>query len=769
MSRRPQRSRFARTLLVCAASPAIFAFACGGPTDAPASGDGAARDTTALTAASTTPASADLIWRNETTGAVVAWRTRDGGATVDSVYGLPTISDLAWGLEATGDFDGNGSTDLAWHYYPTGATVLWLMRDETLLSSVDSEPLPGPGWRFGAAADFDRDGRADLVLRNDQTGETRIRYMNGAAVRETLDAPSAPGLVLIGAGYFDHDTFLDATPELAWHNPSNGALSYWVLTGSLGNEYQLEQTLQRSQPDPTWFPREVADVDGDGKSDIVWQRPSTGESMYWLLNSSNVQVAPSPAAGPEWGLVAARYRHARATYTLNETLAARTSFLQSRDTARLFSVSAPAVADAYAAAHGVARYEVRYGSFDADHLLYLGVTGYDAAGAVRLAVDFSVGQDELQSLYRAFNKGERVNGFNPFNTVGHPQSRAASALGTDARATVDGLEASLQSSLQAAGALRAAPPPPAELAVVINPNTQPPTADDEDRSALSPCLVGLVGLSLAIVGCPAVITGPWGMAVCGLGVAAAVVGGLSCACALGTAPFGSETWNSSLGMDPELCSCERTTGREEAWLGSSPRSSGDATCYTCPEGFVRASRYSCFGGECGTQYFDSCVNCPVGTYTDPEDPNRCVCADGSDPAGTVPLSNGQVVANCPSGVYAVGGFRTRQLTDCHLNWGGCYTSCNPSPWVPGLVGVSPKDALLGVACPMGSGGNLCGGAYHAYCDPEALCDATTRTTNVGFMASFLPPYVDDLLPTMVSCLESEGLRVFVEYLPPRQP
>jgi Ran GTPase-activating protein (RanGAP) involved in mRNA processing and transport len=328
----------------------------------------------------------------------------------------------------------------------------------------------------------------------------------------------------------------------------------------------------------------------------------------------------APAPGTPFGDV---------TVTVADAVAARLAFLAGRRLQQQRTADVPAVGD-YAARFGVARYEVRVATARPDDVTYVGVTGFDAAGAVRVVADVAVTKAAAEALYEAGRSGAPAA--DEHYQRGLPLFSAASAAGAPVRDVVAGLQESVQQSLAPAG--------PA-LRLTAGSADLTPSVHDQDRSVIAPCFVAGLGLLAAAVGCPAALTGigtTVGILACGGGLVAAASAAPSCLCAAGIAPFGSETWNATLGMGPEFCSCARTTGRPDAWLATSPRSSGDAACFSCPPGSARtqASQTECYNDACGdvTRDLDRCACKPGLVPVDPNDPARgCDCPAGTQRQG----------------------------------------------------------------------------------------------------------------------------------------
>jgi hypothetical protein len=56
--------------------------------------------------------------------------------------------------------------------------------------------------------------------------------------------------------------------------------------------------------DPNWSVAGVGDVDGDGKSDILWRNNTTGENVIYLMNGAAISssAAINPLQGSDWSI-----------------------------------------------------------------------------------------------------------------------------------------------------------------------------------------------------------------------------------------------------------------------------------------------------------------------------------------------------------------------------------------------------------------------------------------------------------------------------------
>lgn len=233
---------------------------------------------------------ADLIvWRAST--GTWYWLTSSSNYTM--AYGKQ------WGNLALGDkpmladIDGDAIDDLIIWRASTG-TWYWL----TSSSGYDYAVAGGKQWGqlslgdMPMTGDFDGDGRADLAIWRASNGtfywlnsSSGYAYASAGAIQwgnKTLgDIP------LLGDFDGDHRS------DLAVWRASTGTW-YWVLS-SAGYSYAAARGVQWGNASVGDVPA-VADMDGDGRADIVVWRASSF-TWYWLSSSSSYSYAAAGARG----------------------------------------------------------------------------------------------------------------------------------------------------------------------------------------------------------------------------------------------------------------------------------------------------------------------------------------------------------------------------------------------------------------------------------------------------------------------------------------
>ena len=72
----------------------------------------------------------------------------------------------------------------------------------------------------------------------------------------------------------------DGHPDVIWEDPQSGFAQVWYLGGTEGVTVMGAADLTQTNP---WHIVAVADFNGDGMPDVVWQDPVSGAVQVWFM------------------------------------------------------------------------------------------------------------------------------------------------------------------------------------------------------------------------------------------------------------------------------------------------------------------------------------------------------------------------------------------------------------------------------------------------------------------------------------------------------
>jgi hypothetical protein len=244
--------------------------------------------------------------------------TTVGAADVATRAGQPAVFTLTLSLPAPEPLTvhyatADGTALAGTHYTAAAGSVVFPAGSQTQTVSVPTTAVPpGPDRTFTLAvlggtglivatpgvegrlvhrrrSDFTGNGHADLLWQHDD-GQMAVWFMEGLVRQGTaaLD-PVSVGWTAAGTADFNQDGYQD----IFWQHTS-GALAIWLL-----RDTTLIGLVTPSVPavsDPAWQVRAVADVNGDGAADVIWQHLTDDYVAVWLMSGTTVvdSVLTSP-------------------------------------------------------------------------------------------------------------------------------------------------------------------------------------------------------------------------------------------------------------------------------------------------------------------------------------------------------------------------------------------------------------------------------------------------------------------------------------------
>lgn len=300
----------------------------------------------------------DILWRNDT-GLLTDWLgTVDGSFTDNSANALNGAADTNWITLGSGDFNGDGRTDILWRNLNTGAITDWLGNANGSFTDNAAHALNGSAatsWQINGVGDFNGDGRSDIIFRDIETGyltewlgTASGGFIDNAAVAGNGNADTSWHLLGV------NDVNGDGIDDLVWQN-TGGYVTDWlgtstgaftdnsvnagtaavpytiVGTGDFNGDGRADILLWfwtdqymtewfgtanggftdsgavtgTAAFDNNWDPVSIGDFNGDGRSDILWRDFTNGYLTEWLGTSTgaftdNSAAAATGAADNHW-------------------------------------------------------------------------------------------------------------------------------------------------------------------------------------------------------------------------------------------------------------------------------------------------------------------------------------------------------------------------------------------------------------------------------------------------------------------------------------
>jgi hypothetical protein len=136
---------------------------------------------------------------------------------------------------------------------------------------------PTPGYIVVGAADFDGNGVPDLVYMNTSTRQVTVNYYGGAGGTTEigwawLNSAGEPAGWTVGAVA---DMNGDGVPDLIWQNTSSNQVTVNYYGGAGGAVLQGWANLHEEAAG--WLVVAAADFNGNGTPDLVWQNAGTNQ------------------------------------------------------------------------------------------------------------------------------------------------------------------------------------------------------------------------------------------------------------------------------------------------------------------------------------------------------------------------------------------------------------------------------------------------------------------------------------------------------------
>jgi hypothetical protein len=229
--------------------------------------------------------------------------TQGGSFGPAETINIPSETNLDWAISGTADFNGNGTDDLIWRNFSTGANRIWLMNgtERKAVRNVESET--NTNWYIGGVGDANADGVTDLYWRNDRSGTNGIWYLNddfSVSAKVVIGGQDNPDWQMVAVDDMNNDDVSD----IIWRNRTTGTNGVWLMGGEVGQNTEEIVTLDE-ELNPDWTIRGTGDFNSDGNADLIWRNNANGNNGVWLYNGEDrlATVAFAAEENTDWQIV----------------------------------------------------------------------------------------------------------------------------------------------------------------------------------------------------------------------------------------------------------------------------------------------------------------------------------------------------------------------------------------------------------------------------------------------------------------------------------
>ena len=84
----------------------------------------------------------------------------------------------------------------------------------------------------------------------------------------------------------------DGRSDLIWRNGTTGATAVWTMNGLVRGPAAVFADA------PDWLVRRTSDLNGDGKADLVWRNRVNGFTGVWLMDGTTPTAVARPIIVP---------------------------------------------------------------------------------------------------------------------------------------------------------------------------------------------------------------------------------------------------------------------------------------------------------------------------------------------------------------------------------------------------------------------------------------------------------------------------------------
>ncbi len=225
---------------------------------------------------------ADILWRESTSGD--GYMFLMNGTTIASEGWIQRGFD--WQSKSSGDFNGDGKADILWQIN-SRIGYMYLMNGTAVSSEGQVYSSGLSSWSIDKFGDFNGDGKCDILWKYQGDGILAgyIYLMNGLAIDSSGYTYSTytEDWTVSNVG----DLNGDGKTDLLFQNSADGRGVGYIMNGITASSSGLIYTLTNNN----WQVKKLLDFNADGKADILWQNTLTKKAVDYIMNGLVVSTS----------------------------------------------------------------------------------------------------------------------------------------------------------------------------------------------------------------------------------------------------------------------------------------------------------------------------------------------------------------------------------------------------------------------------------------------------------------------------------------------
>ncbi|MBL8515566.1 MAG: VCBS repeat-containing protein, partial [Betaproteobacteria bacterium] len=181
---------------------------------------------------------------------------------------------------------------LLWLNATTGQTYGYNVNGLTVTSEGSGHVSYDPLWKLAGTGDMDGDGVSDLLWHHSGTGQVKLSRLAGdgsvRATQETVFYTEANlNWKIVGTA----DLNADGKADIVWRNEQSGHVFVMLMNGA----QIIGGSTAYHEPNLAWKIVALGDFDGDRKADILYRNDQTGQN--YILMMDGLLAKPTPTSG----------------------------------------------------------------------------------------------------------------------------------------------------------------------------------------------------------------------------------------------------------------------------------------------------------------------------------------------------------------------------------------------------------------------------------------------------------------------------------------